>query len=273
MRHASLALLWLLAGCGGGTVVQQPPMREVAFASEQEGARRLTRGELSGAAKSFALAQRQFVALDDAEGVVRNRRFQARTALMQGNPAEALAFVDAARDDAESLLIAAQAHLDLAQPADAAAPIAAAEAICGKPCTHALALSLLRARRALATGALVEAEAQARTALTLAPGSGPGENSLERGNAHRLLAEALLGAGRATEADVEASAALALDRQAARPEKIARDWMLLGKIRRGAGAADARQHSREAYRHARDVAEAAGLRSTMTAADAALAEE
>lgn len=273
MRFARFALLLLLAGCGGAPAVHQPPLREMAFASEQEGARRLARGELPGAARSFAMAQRQFAAIDDAEGVTRNRRFLARTSLMQGKPAEALGFVEPARSDPESQLIAAQARLDLSQAAEAAGHIAAAEAACGKPCSHALALSLLRARRALAIGAHAEGEAQARAALALFSGSGANENSLERGNAHRLLAEALLATGRFAEADSEASAALALDRQSARPEKIASDWLLLGNIRLAAGAADARQRSREAFRHARDVAEAAGLRSTMTAADAALAKE
>ena len=65
-----------------------------------------------------------------------------------------------------------------------------------------------------------------------------------------------------------ARAALEIDRRLALPEKIARDWLLIGDIQRKIGVGD----SAEAFRHALNVANAAGLSDIAAMATQALTE-
>ncbi|TND03001.1 MAG: hypothetical protein FD118_1577, partial [Rhodocyclaceae bacterium] len=87
------------------------------------------------------------------------------------------------------------------------------------------------------------------------------------GNAWRLIAAARLAGDAAGGALPAAQAALSIDRQLALPEKIARDWLLIGDIRRKVGADD----TAAAYRRALDVANAAGLVDLARQAKEALA--
>lgn len=277
MRLANLALagiLVALAGCGGAPVAPEPPLRSQAFAAEQDGARRHARGDPAGAARSFAAAERQFAALDDGEGVARNRRYRARMALQLGDAEGALALADPMKEDTEAQLIAAQALLAGGRVPEAELRLAAAASGCGSACPHAASIALLRARRALAAQAPAEAEAHARGGLALLLRGDATANAVELANAHRLLGDALLAAARPADAEGEIATALELDRRAANPEKIARDWLLLGDIRRRLGSdAQASARASEAYRRARAVAEAAGLAEITKAAEAALAKE
>lgn len=276
MRCASailLPILAALAGCGGAPPAPEPPLRAQAYATEQDGARRHARGDLPGALGSFILAERQFVALDDGDGAARNRRHRARIALEQGKAEEAAGLTAAMQGDAEAQLIAAQGMLGSGRAGEAAKHLDAAAIACSPPCPHTVGISLMRARLALATAEPAAAERHAREGLALLA-RGDAANPLELANAHRLLAEALLGQKRAADAEGAALHALDLDRKSARPAKIARDWLLLGCIRRAIGPdASAISRAREAYRHALDIADAAALPEIVKAADAALAKE
>ena len=257
----------IITGCGGAPVVPELPRRIVAFDTEADGARRYARGDLDGAARRFAAAERAFLAIDDATGVARNRRHQARTALAQNQPAAALELLTTSAPEPDTQLLRAQAHLSIGEPSNltnAAKLLKLSAEHCAIACAHETALHLLQARLALANADHSEAAVQAQAALAVLGK----EEGAEAANAHRLLAEALLAGGLTNPAEASAMQALALDRKLAQPEKITRDWMLLGAIYSKVGAGDT---ATSAYRQARDVAKAAGLNHLLTAAEAALA--
>ena len=129
----------------------------------------------------------------------------------------------------------------------------------------------MQARAALAAQRAPEALAHAEAALKLLQDM---DEAAETGNAWRIIAAARLAAGDTAGALPAAGAALDIDRRLALPEKIARDWLLIGDIRRRAAPGDAlRQDSAAAaYRRALDVANAAGLAAIATTATQALAD-
>lgn len=268
-RTLLLALLTIqLGACGGQLVAPEPHWRAEAFAAEQEGARRHARGDYEGAALSFSDAERHFVAVDDATGTQRTRRHQATSRLAAGQAEQALVLLAATPDtDIDTLRLKAQAQLALHQPQAAKVTLTTANSLCGANCPHTVALHLLSARVALAEGRFADAVVLVEAALGTLKGS---ENSVEIANAYRLLAEARLLSGQAGAALADAERALTLDRQLALPEKIARDWLLIGDIRTRVGAGAT---ALQAYRQARDIAAAAGLKALHTAADAALSKE
>jgi hypothetical protein len=134
------------------------------------------------------------------------------------------------------LLLKAQAQLALARDTEARQSLAAAAGHCVGACPRAATLQLLQARAALAARQPTEALTHAEAALKLLQGK---DEAHETGNAWRLVA----------------AARLDIDRRLALPEKIARDWLLIGEIRARVGAGG----TAAAYRHALEVADAAGL--------------
>ena len=288
--------LTAIAGCGGGdTKPPEPPQRERAFAAESDAAKRYQRGEFEGALRQFTEAERLFTTIDDTEGIARNRRHLARSALHLGRPAEALARLagitendlDTALDTAlDTTLLRAQAHLGLVQLSEATATLQAANARCQSPCAQSVALQLLWARLALANKRPEDAARHARSALAFLAGNKDkdkdkaSDDGREAANAQRLLAEALRDSGDLAAAETAAQHALTLDRSLALPEKIARDWLLLGYIRQKVDAQSTPKSvpssapspaARQAFQQARDIALAAGLRDILTAAEAGLA--
>ena len=246
----------------------EPHWRAEAYAAEQEGARRHARGDNEGAAISFSDAERHFVAVDDAAGVIRTRRHQATSLLAAGQADRALTLLATAPEtDIDTLRLKAQAQLALHQSQTAKATLTKANELCGATCPHTVAFQLLSARIALMEQRFADAAALAEASLGVLKGS---DNNIEVANAHRLLAEARLHSGQAGAALANAEHALTLDRQLALPEKIARDWLLIGDIRTKVGAGAT---AITAYRQARDIAAAAGLKTLLTAANAALSKE
>lgn len=253
----ALCAALLLAACGSTPKPSEPPLRKQALEAESEGARRYARGDHAGAARSFGAAAQLQRGLDDPFAAARNSLHQARAELAQGQAAAALERaqrIDAAEFMIDALLLQAQANLSLARSAAAREILATAAAACAAGCPQRASLNLLQARAALAERRAPEALGHAETALKLLQGQ---DEAAETGNAWRLLAAARLAGGDAAGALPAADAALEIDRQLALPEKIARDWLLIGEIRKRVGAGD----TALAYRRALDVAKAAGLAS------------
>ncbi|NJD36537.1 MAG: hypothetical protein FIA96_17230 [Betaproteobacteria bacterium] len=272
MRAKSAFLLALiLAGCGSTPKPAEPPRLRAALEAESDGAKRYARGEFGAAERRFDEAMRLFASVDDGPGRTRNRLHLARTRLAQGRAEAVLDLLNGADPAAEPgpaldvLLLKAQAQLALARDAETQQSLAAAAALCGAACPQAASLNLLQARAALAGNHPQEALAHADSALKLLHDKG---EAIETGNAWRLIAAARLAGGDAAGALPAAEAALDIDRRLALPEKIARDWLLIGDIRRKVGAGD----TAAAYRRALDVASAAGLAEVARSATQSLAQ-
>ena len=259
----------VLAGCGSTPQPADPPRLKAALEAESDGAKRYGRGDYAVAARRFDEARRLYASIDDAGGTVRNRLHLARTELALGRADAALAVLAAAQGSdpgaaLEILLLKAQAELALDRQAAALQSLAAASAQCPAGCRQAASLQLLQARAALAGQRAADALAHAETGLKLLQDR---DEAAETGNAWRLIAAARLAAGDAGGALPAARSALEIDRRLALPEKIARDWLLIGDIQKAAASGEAAA----AYRKALDVADAAGLSDITRMAKQALA--
>lgn len=275
-RQAALLIALLIGACASPPKLSEPLLRRQAQEAEADGARRHGRGDYAGAIRSFGTASRLRQSFDDPAAAARNALNQAHAELALGQ-------AEAARNRArlithpelvlEVLLLRAQASLTLGQLAPAQEDLAAAVAACTANCPLTPSLKLLQARAALAGNRAPEALTLAEAALKLLQDK---DEAAETGNAWRLIAAARLASGDAAGALPAARAALDIDRQLALPEKIARDWLLIGDIQRKVmrsgihpdGAGDAAT----AYRRALDVANAAGLAAAARLANQALAE-
>jgi tetratricopeptide (TPR) repeat protein len=262
---ALLATL-LLTACGSAPKVSEPVLRKQAQEAEADGARRYARGDYAGAVRSFGAAGQLQQSFDDPAAAARNGLNQARAELASG---QAEAALDRARRitqpelTLDALLLEAQANLALGRLTAAQANLAAAATACPANCAQLASLNLLQARTALADQRPQDALTHAEAALKLLPGK---DEAAESGNAWRLIAAARLANGDASGALPAARAALDIDRQLALPEKIARDWLLIGDIQRIVGAGE----TAPAYQRALDVANAAGLSDVARLATQAL---
>ena len=255
-------MAWLiLAGCGSApnsANAPEPPRLKAALEAESDGARRYARGDYAVAARRFGEAARIYASIDDSPGATRNRLHLSRTELAQGRAGAALDVLALTEPGSgggfavDTLMIKAQAQLALDRHDAAQQSLAAAAELCAGACPQVASLRLLQGRMALAALRAPDALAHAEAALELLQHK---DEAIETGNAWRLIAAARLAGGDAGGALPAASAALAIDRRLALPEKIARDWLLIGDIRGKVGAQDAAA----AYQRALDVANAAGL--------------
>jgi tetratricopeptide (TPR) repeat protein len=167
-----------------------------------------------------------------------------------------------------ALLLQAQALLDLKQASAATEVLAQAQSACTSPCSEQGGrIALMQARTAWAQGNATQTLPLARAAANALKDR---DEAHELANAHRLSAAAALTLGDTATALPAAQQALALDRQLALPEKIARDWLLLGDIHTRAGHAAS---AREAYQRALSVSQAANLTALTTSARTALEEK
>lgn len=267
MRAKALLLIAaaLLAACGTAPKPPDPPRLKAALEAESDGAKRYGRGDYAVAARRFEEAARLHAAIDDTAGAARNRLHLARSELALGRGEAALAAAERSNDPAlavDTLLLKAQAQMALARDDDAHQSLLMAAAQCGSACPQTASLHLLQARAALGDKRMEDAANHAAATLKLLQGK---DEAAETGNAWRLLAAARLGAGDAKAALPAAHAALDIDRRLAQPEKIARDWLLIGDIEQKIGAGGA-----AAYQRALDVAQAAGLTEIVAAATRAL---
>ncbi|MCF8151093.1 MAG: hypothetical protein K9K30_13095 [Burkholderiaceae bacterium] len=282
--RAELVLIAVLVvgGCGTTPKPADPPLLKVALEAESDGAKRYGRGDYAVAARRFDEAARIFSSIDDTDGMARNRLHRARTELAQGRGEEALRLLEPASATGDralaALLIKAQAQLGLGRADAAQHSLSAAAALCTANCPQLASLKLLQSRAALAGDHAGDALAAAEAALKLLQGK---DEAIETANAWRLIAAARLAGGDPGGALPAARNALAIDRQLALPEKIARDWLLIGHIQRTPGHGSSQPNGADAlpgsdtanaYRRALDVAEAAGLGDVAALARQALSE-
>ena len=261
-------VLWiaalLLAGCGSAPKPADPPRLRAALEAESEGAKRYERGDYLLAVRRFDEAAQLHASIDDVAGTTRNRLHQSRTELALGRPQAALAILSralpAGSEELDALLLTAQAQLALSHQEAAQRTLAAAASRCAAACPQRVSLNLLQGRAALSGQRAAEAEGHARSALKLLEDKGEGH---ETANAWRLIAAARLAGGDPAGALPAAQLALDIDRRLAMPEKIARDWILIGDIRqrvmRSGIHPDGDGETAMAYQRALDVANAAGL--------------
>jgi tetratricopeptide (TPR) repeat protein len=267
-----LVLVLALAACASEPRPVDPPRLKSALEAESDGAKRFQRGDFTVAERRFAEAAKLFASIDDDAGNTRNRLHLARVRLAQGRAGAALELLEAlpaAAASAELLSLKGQALLALGRTGDAARVLVGAEQACAAPCPGAASLAILQGRVALAQGDAAMALGLGERALQLLRDR---NEPNETGNAWRLLAAARLARGDAA-ALAAAQAALDIDRRLALPEKIARDWLLIGDIHRHGAqgkTAEALEPAATAYRKARSVASAAGLEDISLAATQSL---
>ncbi len=260
----------ILAGCGAAPRPADPPRPAAALEAESDGAKRYGRGDYAAAARRFSEAVQLYTSIDDNSGAQRNRGHLARSELARGRADAALLVLAAAEPSdggpaLDTLLIKAQAQLALDRHEAAKQSLAAAAEQCAGACPQLASLHLLQARAALAEQRPADALAHAEIALKLLQDK---NEASETGNAWRIIAAARLGAGDAASALPAARTALDIDRRLALPEKIGRDWLLIGDIQRKADT----NAAPESYQRALDVATAAGLGDIAGIAAKALAE-
>jgi tetratricopeptide (TPR) repeat protein len=256
-RHSLVMWLGLLAAGCGSTPLSLPdeaPLRKQALATEQDAAKRFARGDHVGAKLTFAEAARLYQSIDDLAATERNQAHAARAELALGQAEAALRrmadLIEA--NSIEALSVVAQAQLSLGKTALAQVALTRALSACPATCEEHSSLRLLQARLLLAEHKPAEAAPVVEAVLKMLNGK---DELREIANAWRLLASARLALEETAAAQAAAQEALTRDRQLGLPEKIARDWMLLGAIRAKAGSDDAAS----AYRRALAVARAAGL--------------
>lgn len=268
--------MWLLVlGClflGGCTSSPKPPpepaLRKQALNAEKDGAHRYAQGDYTGAIRLFSEAQRLQQSGDEVRAAARNRLHQAQAELALGQADAALRHASEVNESTlliSSLLLQTQAHLALQQGAMAQTTLTQLIPLCATGCADLGRLQLLQARTALAQGQTQEALAYAQSAVPLLREQ---QEEREAANAWRLSAQVFLMLGDTVAALASAESALAMDRQLALPEKIARDWLLIGDIRRRSQPSQAAS----AHQRALAVAQAAGLADVVKLATQALKE-
>lgn len=270
IRYLAVALAALLLAACGSSPKPPPEPRLRAQAQEQEssGARRYAQGDYSAAARHFGEAVRLRTSLDELPAAARNRLQQAQSELALGQAQQALEHASLVSDDTlqvQALLLQVQAQLTLGRNEAAQVSLARLSSLCESRCAERGRVLLLSARVAWAQGKSGDVVVQAEAALPLLRDQA---EEREVANAWRLVAAARLAQADVARALPAAQTALELDRRLALPEKIARDWLLVGDIHRRAGSSEARV----AYQRAQAVAQAAGLRELVRLAEQSLQE-
>ncbi|MBC7436843.1 MAG: tetratricopeptide repeat protein [Bdellovibrionales bacterium] len=267
----------LLAACAQKPVIS--PAVSLAQASAQRGAQAFARGELPGAQREYTTALRVYESLGDTPGRASTLLSLARIAAQAGKPAEALAAVDQVLADPALVDVptritahgrAAALHLAQGNIPLTEKHLADAAALCAASCADAGAITVLRARAALAQqqpaiALRLASDALALPALALVtPATLKPQASAERANALRVQAQAQMALGAPALASSAALAALELDRALGLADRVLPDLQLLAQASRELGATDAAQR----YQALAERAQAAGraLRSG-TAAD------
>lgn len=260
MRHALTRALFVLplaaalVACGSkGPAKPVNITAERAVAGTQRGAAAFARGDLGIAQAEYAAALRLYESIADTEGRAATLLSLARIESQAGRPQEALAAVRQVLAEGASLGNATRVtahgraaglYLEMQDAASATAQLDAASALCGAGCGDAAALTLLRARVALARGQPDEALRLASGALaTLAA------DSAERASALRIQAQAHAAAGRHDDAIAAAQQALGIDRSLGLPGRVVLDLDLLAQAHKAKGAdAQARRFAELAAR-------------------------
>jgi hypothetical protein len=263
----------LLAGCSSSPKPPpEPRLRLQAQEVEARAARRYVQGDYSAAARHFAEAARLRLSLDDALAASHDRLQQAQSELVLGQAQLALDHASQVREDklqVPALLLQVQAQLALGRMEAINPLLARLVPLCASGCAERGSVLLLQARMAWSGGDAALTLTQAEAALPILRAQ---QEEREVANAWRLIAAAWLKLADTSAALKAAQAALDIDRQLALPEKIARDWLLIGDIQRHAANADSKSEARAAYLRAQSVAQAAGLQELVKLAAKAIME-
>lgn len=268
MRGAPVFFLVLLALAGCGAT--PPPQTDAGLRHERllelndSGRRAAVRGDLRRAAAHYAEALRLAEEVEDFHGIAVNALNLAAIwqALGETTLAQrALDRITAAPGRFESRYVAdaagrqAQLALQAGRLDGAEQWLARADSSCQPPaCASATALLNLRGQLLLARGSVEEARGAAVRALAASRAE---NNREEEANALRLDGRGAARAGDAAAAAARFESALEIDRQLARPHKIAQDLLALAETELGrANAGLAREYAQRAL----DVSRASGNR-------------
>ena len=266
----------MIAACAQKPVIS--PAVSLAQASAQRGAQAFAHGELANAQREYTTALHVYESLGDTPGRASSLLSLARIAAQAGRPAEALSAVDQvladpALVDAPTRITAhgraAALYLARGDFPSAEKHLAEAGALCAATCADASAITVLRARSALAQNKPADALKLASDALAapslalVTPPTRKPQASAERANALRVQAQAHLALGAPALASTAALGALELDRALGLADRVLPDLQLLTQASRDMGAADAALR----YQALADRAQAAGrlLRGNATA--------
>jgi len=259
LRWLGLAALVFLGACSSAPQASLSPLALQALEAETQGAQRYDQGQFDLAIRSFELAQQLHRRVDDPAGVARNLTQQARSQLSAGRPQaalDALATVPSPGAD----LLQLQATIALGDVAKVERLMPAVAQACPAACADHAALRVLQARWALSRAQPEQALAHAQAAVPLLQAR---QEHRELANAWRLSAQAHGQLGATALALQAANQALTLDRSLGLPERIAADWLLMGRLQHTSDP----QQARAAYARAKDVALAAGLHGMVAQID------
>jgi tetratricopeptide (TPR) repeat protein len=268
-RQVLLLCAALLVACASTPAPAPPPRLQVlASEAENDAMRHYARGDYAAALRGFTLALRLQQSLDNSIEVARHQLNLAQCELALGKTQAALqraSLVTEPKFLTESRLLQAQANLSLGLVKPARPLLSQLNADCETDCTYRGTLHLLQARAALLEQQAAEAVSYSEKALNVLIEK---HEDHETANAWRLMAAAQLALSDPTKAMDAAQAALSIDRKLGLPEKIARDWLLIGDIQRNGNAVQAK----ESYRRALAVAQAASLTEVIKIATQAMKE-
>jgi tetratricopeptide (TPR) repeat protein len=259
----------LLAACATDPKIPaEPALRKLAHEMESNGIKQFGKGDYAKALPLFAEAQRLNQSMDDENAFARNGYHQARTALAMGQARAALQLAGAVRNASFApgvAMLQAQANLELGRLEDARAALNQLESQFGAACAYFGSMNVLMARLALIEGRYEDASTRAAFAVDTLRGR---REDREEANAWRIGAAAEMARNQLPKALTGAQNALALDRARALPEKIVRDWLLIGDIQKKSQIAE----FKNSYQRALEVAQAAQLSTLVTIATQALKE-
>ena len=257
-----LALPLVLAACVAQAPSSPPPSGEAAVIEANRKADAYLRGgDLEGAARQYREAIRLARSVEDAEGIAANainlsivyqrlgRRDDARASLSLLLERGQLGF--SGERLAQAALRRCVLDLEDRRIASATEWIDRAASYCGqRGCAVSAAIQNMRGQLALESGAMEQAAASAKTALSL---SRAADDRAEAANALRLLGAVAIRTGDAGAATGYLTQALALDRELGAPRKIYLDLIALG---RASALRGERGAARSYYERARAVSEA-----------------
>jgi len=245
-----------------------PAIRAQAQADEALGVKQFAKADYASALQHFAQAQRLYQSTDDSDGIARNQLYRARAELALDRNTAALQSVRTIPDNmysVETMMVRFQSHLALGDTAALATLTPNLNRACNESCPFFGSVQVLLARAGLIDRNGAVALTHTRAALKFFSGK---KEPRETANAWRIAAAALLATGNYADGLDAAHQALALDRQQALPEKIARDWILIADIQRKQNSPE----FRTSYERALAVAQAANLTNITTMAEKALKE-
>jgi tetratricopeptide (TPR) repeat protein len=265
MMRVSLFIFVLpLAACVSAPPTARPAAEEAAIVWDMRGQDAFRRGEWREALAAYEQSLRQYVSVENADGVAVELLNAATVQLKLGDRVAARSTIDQLFDDrglsysqryrAEAAYRRAFLEFEAGDVEAATRWIEHATSLCTASCESTGRLQNLRARVALANEQFDAADAEARRGLDINRGRA---DNVEQANSLRLLAQASARRGSTPQAQVSYEQALALDKAIGDPYKIALDLLGIGNTLLVQGRqADAIGYFRRAADVARSIGDA-----------------